>query len=210
VNNIRTQRVFLLSPANAGGERARMVLNDRASFELAITLRISGAPITDVFSFVSGLYFRGKAVYSQAFAAPPSGVAHSYVITPDRGLVPSNTIVTLADLREMASVPIDASELRYRVPLEQAARRLDQAAGEECEFVLLGSVATAKYVEPLIEVFGPRLVFPREFVGRGDMSRGGLLLRSAHAGSELDYIPVANAIRRGPRPPKLPKIRRMK
>ena len=74
--------------------------------------------------------------------------------------------------------------------------------------VLLGSIATSKYVEPLLEVFGDRLLFPAEFVGRGDMSRGGLMLRSARAGAELTYVPVAGATRRGPRPARLPRIKR--
>jgi hypothetical protein len=48
---------------------------------------------------------------------------------------------------------------------------------------------------------------PTAFVGRGDMSRGGLLLRSADAAQELDYMPVAGAPRRGPRPARLPPRR---
>jgi hypothetical protein len=35
------------------------------------------------------------------------------------------------------------------------------------------------------------------------MSRGGLMLRAAASGEELDYVPVAGAIRRGARPPRL-------
>jgi hypothetical protein len=199
-------RIFLLSPANAGGERARLVLSDRAQFELAVRLRAEGAPIADVFSFVSGLYFRGKAVYSQEFALPPVGLAGAFVITPDRGLVPAEAKVTLAELREMAGVPVDAAEEGYRVPLEREARRVAEAAGPECEFVLLGSIATPKYTSPLLDVFGSRLLFPAEFIGRGDMSRGGLLLRCARAKQELEYVAVMNAIRRGARPPKLPKL----
>jgi hypothetical protein len=80
--------------------------------------------------------------------------------------------------------------------------------GAHCEAVLLGSIATPKYVEPLLSVFGERLLFPAEFVGRGDMSRGGLMLRCQRAGTELTYIPVGNALRHGQRPPKLPRIRR--
>jgi hypothetical protein len=70
--------------------------------------------------------------------------------------------------------------------------------------VLLGSIATGKYTSALLEVFGRRLLFPAAFVGRGDMSRGGLLLRAARSGEELSYIPVAGATLHGPRPPKLP------
>jgi hypothetical protein len=69
--------------------------------------------------------------------------------------------------------------------------------------VLLGSIATGKYADILMEAMGERLVFPREFVGRGDMSRGGLLLRQVREGRELEYIPVAGAVRHGQRPPKL-------
>ena len=195
-----------MSPANAGGKRARMVLSERAEFELAVKLRREGAPLADVFSFVSELYFRGKAAYSERFDASPQGVPGSFIITPDRGLVPAKTLVTLADLHQMASVPVDAAESRYRMPLEREARHIERAAGSNCVFVLLGSIATAKYVEPLLEIFGERLVFPQDFIGRGDMSRGGLLLRCARNGVELDYIPIINAVRHGRRPPKLPKL----
>jgi hypothetical protein len=69
--------------------------------------------------------------------------------------------------------------------------------------VLLGSVATGKYVSILIEILRDRIQFPAEFVGRGDMSRGGLLLRCAVDRTELAYIPVHGAVRKGKRPPKL-------
>ena len=75
------------------------------------------------------------------------------------------------------------------------------------EIVLLGSVATGKYVDVLLDVVGERLLFPTDFVGRGDMSRGGLLLRKAAEGVELEYVNVAGAVRHGPRPPKLPPLR---
>jgi hypothetical protein len=78
----------------------------------------------------------------------------------------------------------------------------------DCEVVLLGSVATPKYVEPLLGIFGERLMFPAEFVGRGDMSRGGLLLRYAREQAQLTYVPVAGAVRHGARPPRLPKLAR--
>lgn len=202
------RRIFLLSPAHAGGERARMVLNERARFPLAAQLRREGAPLGELFAFVSGLYFRGKLAYSAAFAAPPEGAPAALVITPGRGLVPPERLVSIEDLRAMAGVPVDAADPRYREPLERDARLLCELAGEDCSFVLLGSVASVKYVEPLVCIFGERLVFPAEFVGRGDMSRGGLMLRAARAGVELTYVPAAGAVRHGPRPPKLPKLPR--
>jgi hypothetical protein len=98
------------------------------------------------------------------------------------------------------------SEERYLAPLIEHAKMLDEAAGPECRLILLGSIATGKYVQPLIEVFGERLLFPAEFVGRGDMSRGGLMLRCARSGIELNYIPVHGAVRHGKRPPRLPRL----
>ncbi len=78
----------------------------------------------------------------------------------------------------------------------------------DAEVVLLGSIASDKYVDLLLDVFDDRLLFPVDFVGRGDMSRGGLLLRSARSGTELSYGPVRGAVRRGPRPPRLPRLPR--
>jgi len=203
-------RIFLLSPANAAGVRARMVLNESATFELAVRLRSAGVEIGELFSFISGLYFRGKLAYASAFAAPPQGVGGAYVITAAGGLLPPHTPVTLASIRQLAGVDIDPADDRYRLPLERDARALAANAGPECEIVLLGSIAEAKYVQPLAAIFGDRLTFPAEFVGRGDMSRGGLMLRCATAGTELAYIPAQGATRRGKRPPKLPKLPRLR
>ena len=111
----------------------------------------------------------------------------------------------VALLRAAAEVPVDAEEPRFTGPLVREAEALISRCVDTCRFVLLGSVASGKYVEPLLPVFASRLVFPSEFVGRGDMSRGGLMLRAAEAGTELEYISVAGAILRGKRPPKLPK-----
>jgi hypothetical protein len=204
----RPDRIFLLSPAHAGGERAQLVLSNRANFDLAVKLRNEGAALGDVFAFVSGLYFRGKLAYAQAFAAPPSGLPGSLVIAAGRGLLPPETTVTIEELRQIASVPVDASDARYRTALARDARTLAGFAPPPCAVILLGSVATSKYVEPLLEVFGERLLFPAEFVGRGDMSRGGLMLRCARAGVELNYVPVLGATRHGPRPPRLPRLKR--
>ena len=199
------RRIFLLSPANTGGERARIVLNERAQFDLAVQLRQEGAPLGDVYAFVSGLYFRGKLAYVRAFAAPPDGLPACFVITPGRGLVPPETQVTIEDLREIAAVPIEVDDPRYRDPLERDALLLNENAGRDCEYVLLGSLATPKYLGPLLKIFGERLLFPAEFVGRGDMSRGGLMLRCAEEGHELTYAPAHNTMRHGSRPAKLPK-----
>ncbi len=168
-------------------------------------LRAGSATLGETFAFMSGLYFRGKLAYAQAFAAPPPDVPGAFVITAGFGLVPPETPIALPHLRWIASIPIDAGDARYREPLERDCRTLRELAGDDCDFILLGSVATLKYLEPMSAIFGDRLLFPREFAGRGDMSRGGLLLRCAREGTELEYEPVGRATRHGPRPPKLPR-----
>ena len=200
------RRIFLLSPAHAGGLRAQMLVRPGASFELARQVQIGDATLGDVFAFCSGLYFRGKLTYSRRFANPPPKTAGVQIITPTRGLVPWNTAVNGDDLAEFAAVPIDTDEPRYTRPLREAAGAL--ASFPECEFVLLGSIATGKYVDSLLPALGDRLSFPSDFIGRGDMSRGALLLRQAENGAELDYIPVEGALRKGKRPPKLARASR--
>lgn len=208
----RSGRVFLLSPANCSGRRAKVVLSERAQFDLAVRLRAQGAAIGEVFAFVSGLYFKGKLAYALAFAQPPEPGSDltgsgALVITPCAGLRPAETVVTPDAIRAFARVDIASNDPRYRKPLVASARALDDEVGPDCDVVLLGSIASAKYVDVLTEVFGERLRFPHEFVGRGDMSRGGLLLRSVQAGQELTYVPVAGAVRHGPRPPKLEPVK---
>jgi len=199
-------RIFLLSPANLGGERAAFIFNPKARFDLAQRLHAGeDVMMGEVFTFVSGLYFRGKLSYALAFARPPEGVEGVQVITPSQGLRPAWEKVTLASLRRSATVDIDLREPRYTKPLMRDALALEAAlAGHpDAEVVLLGSIASGKYVELLQAALGPRLRFPSEFVGRGDMSRGGLLLRAVAAGAELAYVPLAGAARHGPRPAKL-------
>jgi hypothetical protein len=190
-------RIFLLSPAHCGGKRAAVLLRPEASFELAERLRSpEGAPLGEVFSFLSGLYFGGKLAYARRFAAPPPGLPGSLVITSSRGLLPPGTRVRPADLEEFAAVPIDPREPRYREPLAADLARL-AAEAPDCDFVLLGSVATAKYIDLLLAALGERILFPSVFAGMGDMQRGALLLRSARDGVELPCVPVAGAVLSG-------------
>ena len=203
-DNHDVAQVFLLSPAFAGGRRAQMILSERAQFDLAKQLRSKrGAPIAEVFTFLSGLYFRGKIAYANAFARPTGGSPGVFVITPTRGLVDARTRMTLRDLNEFAAVDIHEDDPRYRNPLRRHARQLAEQLSPNADVVLLGSIATGKYIDVLLETFRERLRFPADFVGRGDMSRGGLMLRSAADGQELRYISVAGAVLNGKRPPKL-------
>ena len=199
-------RVFLLSPAHAGGKRAELLLRAEATFPLAVRLRATpGISLGEAFSFMSGLYFRGKLAYARQFARPPEESAGALVITANRGLLPAETPVRPEDLRALGSVDISPSDPRYRAPLLADLDRL--RAIPDVDVVLLGSVASGKYVEVLLEVLGPRVRFPSAFVGRGDMSRGALLLRAARSAEELTYISVEGADRRGPRPPRLEPAR---
>jgi hypothetical protein len=201
-------RLFLLSPARCDGKRAQVVLRDAAAFPLARRLRSDeGAPLGEVFSFLSGLYFRGKLAYARRFASAPKKVGGSWVITTNRGLVSPDTHVTVGDLRQFGCTDIHEADDAYRGPLARDARALAAKIGGDAEVVLLGSVATGKYVDVLLDAFGDRLRFPAEFAGRGDMSRGGLMLRRVESGEELTYVPISGAARRGKRPPKLEPVR---
>jgi hypothetical protein len=199
-------RIFLLSPANASGIRAQLILREGARFPLALRLRDGQSTLGEAFSFISGLYFRGKLAYATAFAQPPPHTPGALVITACGGLVPPEMPLTRDALREISSASISLSDARYRIPLERDARLLAERIGKSCEVVLLGSIATPKYVEPLLKIFGERLLFPDGFAGRGDMSRGGLMLRCARSGEQLNYVPVATAKRHGARPAKLPPL----
>jgi hypothetical protein len=126
-----------------------------------------------------------------------------HIITANAGLRSPDTLVTRAAVQAFGRGEIDVDNASYRRPLEASARALLAEIGSDCEVVLLGSVASPKYVDILADIFGAGLQFPIAFVGRGDMSRGGLLLRHASDGVELDYVPVLGAQRHGARPPKL-------
>ena len=205
--------MFLLSPANCGGVRAKMVMAPHAQFSVARQIRSEdGAAIGDVFSFVSGLYFRGKLAYARRFARPPDpsdpvAAGGVLVITPNAGLRSADMRIGRESFEAFARASIDVRNPAYRQPLEQGARALLAAVGPECDVVLLGSIASGKYVEVLQPIFGERLVFPPAFVGRGDMSRGGLMLRCVLAGVELEYVPIAGASRHGERPPRLQPLK---
>jgi len=201
-------QVFILSPARCDGERAKLLLSGKATFPLAVALREGpGVEIGEVFSFLSALYFRGKLTYARTFAGRLRTAPPILVVTTDRGLVPPETRITIDDLQAFAGVDIATGGERYLGPLRRDVASLASAVRRDTRTVLLGSIATGKYVDVLLESFGDRLVFPSAFVGRGDMSRGGLLLRHAREGVPLEYTPVAGAVRRGKRPPKLERIR---
>ncbi|MBZ5557141.1 MAG: hypothetical protein LAO77_07680 [Acidobacteriia bacterium] len=188
------------------------MLSPRSTHALATALRSRrGAPLGDLFAFISGLYFRGKLTYARHFAQPPDPAdpcagAGVHIITPTAGLRTPETFVTRSAFLAFAAGAVDVENPQYATPLVTSARSLRAAVGPDCDVVLLGSIASPKYTDLLVEVFGERLCFPLAFVGRGDMSRGGLLLRQTNEGAELEYGPVIGAVRHGTRPPKLPPL----
>lgn len=167
-------------------------MNPAAEFQLATQLRSpAGAPLGELFSFVSGLYFRGKLAYARAFGRGPDGAPGAYVISAGGGLCLVDELITFQRLRDWANVPIHHQNLHFSVPLIRHASALFERSPPGTRFVLLGSIASAKYVDPLLEVLGSDLFFPVEFAGLGDMSRGALLLRAVKERRELAYAPVA-------------------
>jgi hypothetical protein len=195
--------LFLLSPAHCGGKRAQLLFNPAADFELARRVRSTGAPLGEVFRFLSGLYFRGKLAYAEAFQDAGRDGPPALVIVPGRGLVPVGQFVVLEDLRAIAAVGVSPDEPRFVEPLARDVAAIAHGLSGADRVVLLGSIASGKYVDVLDAILGTRLAFPRAFVGRGDMSRGGLLLRCVKEGRELEYVEVRGAVRRGTRPPRL-------
>jgi hypothetical protein len=201
--------VFLISPARCGGERAAQLVASKRS-ELGMRLRAETASIGEVFSYLSALYFRGKLTYALRYGATAGPVPGALVMAPGLGLRAATARLSATMLQAMGEVDVESAA--FVEPLRRDARLVERAIGAEravgpgARVVLLGSIATGKYVETLLEVFGERLLFPEAFVGRGDMSRGGLLLRAARSGEELAYRSVAGATLRGTRPPKLPKL----
>lgn len=185
------ERVFLLSPANCAGRRAQRLLAGQGESELAAALRDRGSVrLSDAFAFMSSLYFRGKRAYAESFASPPAGLPGTWIITPTRGLLPSETHVDVSVLSEFAETGVDPADPRYRGALQTSAAELARALAPDALAILLGSIATPKYLEPLTGVLGRRLRFPAEFVGRGSLSRGALLLRCVREGRELEYVAV--------------------
>jgi len=187
-------RIFLLSPASLNGIRAKQLMSPRARFEAAQLYRSpEGVPIGIAFAFMSALYFRGKIAYAQHFAQP----GYVYVITPGFGLVPPDWRITGERMKVMRRTPIDVTKRNYAKPLVRDAVQIATSMPES-EVVLLGSVATGKYVDVLQPIFGERLRFPAAFAGLGDMSRGGLMLRAVRTGRELEYTSLSSPRHRAP------------
>jgi hypothetical protein len=185
------RRVFLLSPANCAGKRAGYLLSGTSASPLSARLRNGGAPIGELFAFMSALYFRGKLAYASAFGRPPAGWEGAQVIVPGVGLMTTSTLVNLDALQQIAAVPVDLANETYTTALRRDVARLAGSLSPGDTVVLLGSIATPKYLHPLADVLGENLRYPAEFVGMGDMQRGSVMLRCVAERRELTYIQPA-------------------
>jgi hypothetical protein len=188
-------RVFLLSPASLSGVRAAQLTAPQACFGAAQRYRgPDGVTVGEAFTFMSSLYFRGKIAYARHFASPPAGLTLGgspddgiLVIAPGFGLVPPSWRITPERMKKLRRTPVDLKSRAYCAPLRDHARDLAGLIDGSTRVILLGSIATGKYVDVLRPVFGDRLLFPRAFVGAGDMARGGMMLRAVREGRELEY-----------------------
>jgi hypothetical protein len=183
-------KLFLLSPASLSGLRAKQLTSPRAKFESALRYQSEeGVPIGDAFTFMSSLYFRGKMAYARRFAVPSPAVGGDgiFIITSGYGLVSPDWRMTEERFKRMKKIDVDVATRNYVKPLKEHAQLLARALEPDAEVVLLGSVATGKYVDVLWPILGDKLRFPHLFAGLGDMSRGGLMLRAARLGRELQY-----------------------
>lgn len=178
-------KIFLLSPANLSGLRAKQLASPRAKFGTALRYQSAeGVPIADAFKFMSALYFRGKIAYARHFADPPDGVL---IITSGYGLVPPDWPLNEERMKRMKRIDVDVASRAYTKPLREHAKQLASMLSPDAQVVLLGSVATGKYVDVLKPILGPWLRFPKLFAGLGDMARGGLMLRAVRMDKELEY-----------------------
>jgi hypothetical protein len=195
-------RIFLLSPASTEGLRAAQLTSPRARFGAAERFRSpEGVTVGEAFTFMSSLYFRGKLTYARHFAAPPPELALGgpedgiLVIAPGFGLVPPSWRITAEEMKKLRRTPVDLKSRAYSKPMKEHVVQLRDLA-PSAWVVLLGSVATGKYVDLLLPTLGDRLLFPRDFAGAGDMKRGGMMLRAAREDRELAYVTLAAPRRR--------------
>jgi hypothetical protein len=151
---------------------------------------------------MSALYFRGKIAYARRFAVPSPAIGGDgiFIITSGYGLVSPDWRITEERMKRMRRIDIDTDARSYVKPLREHAKLIAHALANDndAEVVLLGSVATGKYVDVLWPILGNRLRFPIAFAGLGDMARGGLMLRAARLGQELEYTTLDSNRKRPP------------
>src|SRR4051794_5638580 len=106
---------FLVSPARCNGLRAEQLAVSRSP--MGVALRSGGAPLGDVFTWLSALYFRGKLTYARTFAP-----RRTWIMAPGLGLRPASHRITVADLHAMGQVDIESRA--FAAPLRTDALAL--------------------------------------------------------------------------------------
>lgn len=185
--------IFLLSPANVNGRRAEHFTRKGASGALALGYQAGELAIDEAFAYISALYFRGKVAYAREFGSGRGEVSGAQIIVPGFGLVPFGWVLDAERMKKLRRTSVDAATPAYRKPLERSVRALASELRGDDRVVLLGSLATGKYLDVLVPLLGERLMYPALFAGTGDMRRGALMLRAAAARAELAYEPVVAA-----------------
>ena len=115
-----------------------MLLTSQTS-PLTARLANGGAPLGEVFTFMSSLYFRGKLAYANAFG-------RAYVIAPGRGLLPADLLIRVEDLRKMATVPVDEAEPAFTGPLVRDATALNRGIAPDDRVVQIGRASCRERV----------------------------------------------------------------
>jgi hypothetical protein len=137
-------RIFLLSPAKAGGPRYSMLTREQADFDVARRLREGVATIGEVYSFISGLYFRGKMMYAEAFRAAPAGVPAVLVMVPGAGLVPPETIIDAGQLRAIAGISVAEDNPEFRDPCDDSRQIAGRARRKGLRLRVAGQCSERK------------------------------------------------------------------
>src|SRR5438552_14190544 len=102
-------------------------MSDGMQSGIARRLRNQGVPLGEVFSFISGLYFRGKLAYAEKFAEVAGDVRAAYVITASAGLIPCE----LERLREISARAKLIAQMKNTEVLSTAIRRRSLSWSEQ-------------------------------------------------------------------------------
>ena len=176
-------RVFLLSPAHLGGERARILMRPEASFDLAARVREKRrcARRRDLRVSERALLPRQAHLRGRVRGGAASPRSRRPTSSPPTAGWPPCTSASITRARPRWA----ASTSTARRGLSQAARARRQEAGE-ADRRRRGGAARLGGVDEVhrrarARCSSARLVCPVDFVGRGDMSRGSLMLQARRA-----------------------------
>ena len=150
-----------------------------------------------------------QATYASRFGRPPPSLPPALVITPTRGLQSPSLPISRSLIEEFASLDWHRPTRAFWIRSSRVRVSFVHRSSQRCAWSCSGASRRAGTSSRWRASSRAGCNYPAEFVGRGDMSRGGLLLRHAEEGRELDYVPLAAGLtRHGAKPPKLPPLPR--